>query len=113
MVKLGLRPQTGAHSPLSEDLALPGRARVQGHRRTQSSFAARYPADNGDASFAKMGAQKFRNVRLRDILQLEVEGYNMKVRSSVKVICSKCKVIRRKGVVRVICENPRHKQRQG
>ena len=29
----------------------------------------------------------------------------MKVRSSVKPICEKCKVIKRKGVVRVICEN--------
>lgn len=37
----------------------------------------------------------------------------MKVRSSVKKICDKCKVIRRKGVVRVICEKPKHKQRQG
>ena len=37
----------------------------------------------------------------------------MKVRSSVKQICMKCKVIRRRGVVRVICENPKHKQRQG
>jgi large subunit ribosomal protein L36 len=37
----------------------------------------------------------------------------MKVRSSVRRICEKCKLIRRKGVVRVICENPRHKQRQG
>jgi large subunit ribosomal protein L36 len=38
----------------------------------------------------------------------------MKVRVSVKKICEKCKVIRRKGVVRVICSvNPRHKQRQG
>ncbi|MBF0236206.1 MAG: 50S ribosomal protein L36 [SAR324 cluster bacterium] len=37
----------------------------------------------------------------------------MKVRSSVKCICEKCRVIRRKGVVRVICENPKHKQRQG
>jgi large subunit ribosomal protein L36 len=38
----------------------------------------------------------------------------MKVRASVKKICDKCKVIRRKGVVRVICpSNPRHKQRQG
>ena len=37
----------------------------------------------------------------------------MKVRASVKKICDKCKVIRRKGVVRVICENPKHKQRQG
>jgi large subunit ribosomal protein L36 len=39
-------------------------------------------------------------------------GY-MKVRSSVKPICAKCKIIKRKGVVRIICENPRHKQRQG
>ncbi|AEB09287.1 50S ribosomal protein L36 [Desulfobacca acetoxidans] len=37
----------------------------------------------------------------------------MKVKASVKRICSKCKIIRRKGVVRVICENPKHKQRQG
>lgn len=37
----------------------------------------------------------------------------MKVRSSVKTICAKCKVIRRKNVVRVICPNPKHKQRQG
>ncbi|MBA2662500.1 MAG: 50S ribosomal protein L36 [Bradymonadaceae bacterium] len=37
----------------------------------------------------------------------------MKVRPSVKKMCDKCKVIRRKGVVRVICINPRHKQRQG
>jgi large subunit ribosomal protein L36 len=41
------------------------------------------------------------------------EVRNMKVRSSVKRICPKCKVVRRKGVVRVICENPKHKQRQG
>ncbi|MGB1276123.1 MAG: 50S ribosomal protein L36, partial [Nannocystaceae bacterium] len=25
----------------------------------------------------------------------------------------KCKIIKRSGVVRVICENPKHKQRQG
>jgi len=37
----------------------------------------------------------------------------MKVRPSVKKVCDKCKIIRRKGVVRVICSNPRHKQRQG
>ena len=37
----------------------------------------------------------------------------MNVRASVKAICGKCKVIRRKGVVRVICKEPRHKQRQG
>ena len=37
----------------------------------------------------------------------------MKVRASVKKMCDKCKVIRRHGVVRVICENAKHKQRQG
>ncbi|MCP4593809.1 MAG: 50S ribosomal protein L36 [bacterium] len=38
----------------------------------------------------------------------------MKVRASVKRICENCKIIKRKGVVRVICTaNPRHKQRQG
>lgn len=40
-------------------------------------------------------------------------GVQMKVRSSVKKICDKCKIIKRKGVVRVICKNPKHKQRQG
>jgi large subunit ribosomal protein L36 len=37
----------------------------------------------------------------------------MKVRASVKKLCERCKIIRRKGVIRVICSNPRHKQRQG
>jgi large subunit ribosomal protein L36 len=36
----------------------------------------------------------------------------MKVRTSVKRICENCKVVRRRGVVRVICINKRHKQRQ-
>ena len=33
--------------------------------------------------------------------------------NGVKKMCRNCKVIRRKGVVRVICTDPRHKQRQG
>ena len=37
----------------------------------------------------------------------------MKVRSSVKRICENCKIVKRRGIVRVICTNPRHKQRQG
>ncbi|MCH7672123.1 MAG: 50S ribosomal protein L36 [Proteobacteria bacterium] len=38
----------------------------------------------------------------------------MKVRTSVKKICRNCKIIKRNGVVRVICKSePRHKQRQG
>ncbi|MBM3325998.1 MAG: 50S ribosomal protein L36 [Calditrichaeota bacterium] len=37
----------------------------------------------------------------------------MKVRSSIRRICANCKIVRRQGVVRVICKNPKHKQRQG
>ncbi|MBL8899515.1 MAG: 50S ribosomal protein L36 [Planctomycetes bacterium] len=37
----------------------------------------------------------------------------MKVRASIKRICDKCRIIRRSGVIRVICSDPRHKQRQG
>ncbi|MFW6234227.1 MAG: 50S ribosomal protein L36 [Spirochaetota bacterium] len=36
----------------------------------------------------------------------------MKVRVSVKRMCANCKIVRRRGVVRVICTNPKHKQRQ-
>ncbi|MCC7490718.1 MAG: 50S ribosomal protein L36 [Fimbriimonadaceae bacterium] len=37
----------------------------------------------------------------------------MKVRVAVKKRCERCKIILRRGVVRVICSNPKHKQRQG
>lgn len=38
----------------------------------------------------------------------------MKVLASVKKLCRHCKLIRRKGVLRVICSSDqRHKQRQG
>lgn len=41
----------------------------------------------------------------------------MKVRASVKKMCDKCKVVRRKKsgkrVVFIYCQNPKHKQRQG
>ena len=40
-------------------------------------------------------------------------GVTMKVRPSVKKMCDDCKIIKRKGIVRVICKNPKHKQRQG
>jgi large subunit ribosomal protein L36 len=45
--------------------------------------------------------------------QQETRKENVKVRPSVKPMCEKCKVIRRHRRVFVICENPRHKQRQG
>ena len=48
----------------------------------------------------------------QEIFQKEVK-IKMKVRPSVKPNCDKCRVIKRKGKVMVICENPKHKQRQG
>jgi large subunit ribosomal protein L36 len=38
---------------------------------------------------------------------------SMKVRASAKKMCDNCRIIRRHGRVWVICQNPRHKQRQG
>jgi large subunit ribosomal protein L36 len=37
----------------------------------------------------------------------------MRVRASIKKRCEKCKIIKRHGVLRVILEIPKHKQRQG
>nr|YP_009765375.1 ribosomal protein L36 [Conzattia multiflora]QIS95652.1 ribosomal protein L36 [Conzattia multiflora] len=37
----------------------------------------------------------------------------MKIRASVRKICEKCRLIRRRGRILVICANPKHKQRQG
>ncbi|MCV2508782.1 MAG: 50S ribosomal protein L36 [Candidatus Lightella neohaematopini] len=37
----------------------------------------------------------------------------MKVRSSIKKICRYCKIIKRNGVLRVVCSDSKHKQRQG
>ena len=53
-------------------------------------------------------------MRLRDYTCVEViEVHKLKVSASVKRRCEKCKIIKRHGVVRVICDNPKHKQRQG
>ncbi|NMB84511.1 50S ribosomal protein L36 [Candidatus Roizmanbacteria bacterium] len=37
----------------------------------------------------------------------------MQIRSSVKKICAKCKLVKRKGSLYIICSNPKHKQKQG
>jgi large subunit ribosomal protein L36 len=42
-----------------------------------------------------------------------VEKKVMKVRASIKPRCERCKIIRRKGVVLIICNNPKHKMKQG
>lgn len=37
----------------------------------------------------------------------------MKVKASIKKLCPKCQIIKRKGILRVICINLKHKQKQG
>ncbi|HCH35790.1 MAG: 50S ribosomal protein L36 [Chloroflexi bacterium] len=37
----------------------------------------------------------------------------MKVRASIKPRCDKCRLIRRNRIIRIICTNPRHNQKQG
>ncbi|MFC2142504.1 50S ribosomal protein L36 [Acidobacteriota bacterium] len=37
----------------------------------------------------------------------------MKVRASIKRMCRNCRIIKRNGTLRVICSNPKHKQKQG
>jgi len=51
--------------------------------------------------------------RCPTIARKEQYGCAMKVQASVKRICENCKIVRRRGVVFVVCINPRHKQRQG
>lgn len=50
-------------------------------------------------------------VPFRDALESEL-GI-MRVSTSIKRRCPKCKVIKRHGIVMIICSNPKHKQRQG
>ena len=59
------------------------------------------------------GARDMELVPTRGHLRQVQEVTIMKVRPSVKPMCEKCKIIKRKGRVMVICENPKHKQRQG
>ena len=58
------------------------------------------------------GRITWRSTYTRDIV-LIWRLNSMKDRPSVKPMCEKCKIIKRKGRVMVICENPKHKQRQG
>ena len=66
-----------------------------------------YDLTRGRITYRKVGCKLATAYeRIREVI-------TMKVRPSVKPICEKCKVIRRKGNVMVICENPKHKQKQG
>nr|YP_009925568.1 ribosomal protein L36 [Phlegmariurus carinatus]QNH82427.1 ribosomal protein L36 [Phlegmariurus carinatus]WBV80258.1 ribosomal protein L36 [Phlegmariurus squarrosus] len=36
-----------------------------------------------------------------------------KIRASVRKICDKCRLIRRRRRIMIVCSNPKHKQGQG
>lgn len=58
--------------------------------------------------------QVFDGIKIVSFAQTWFLEQPVKVRSSVKPICEHCKVVRRAGVIRIICKrNPKHKQRQG
>jgi translation initiation factor IF-1 len=49
-----------------------------------------------------------------DEVLVELSPYDLtRGRIVYRRMCDKCKVVRRKGTLYVICENPKHKQRQG
>jgi len=55
-----------------------------------------------------------RSHRVTALIRMFYRSVFVKVRSSVKPICEHCKVVKRRGVTRIICtRNPKHKQRQG
>nr|UTS57027.1 ribosomal protein L36 [Schizaea tenella] len=37
----------------------------------------------------------------------------MKIRASIRRMCEKCRLIRRRRQIVIVCINPKHKQRQG
>ena len=50
----------------------------------------------------------------RSNLNIKLIKSTMKVRASVKPMCDKCSVVKRKWILKVICKvNPKHKQTQG
>jgi ribosomal protein L36 len=65
----------------------------------------------------RIGEEKRNNLYVSPIAdynrEFALRSNTMKVTASVKKRCAKCKIVRRKGRVYVICENKRHKQRQG
>ena len=87
------------------------RRRARSHGARGGGTGPQFRAARGRGS-GHGGAESARFRSRTDHAEGEVIGL-MKVRASVKRICDKCKIVRRRGVVRVICPNQKHKQRQG
>ena len=101
---VGLRPQPRPHHLPVQVSPVRALHRAPPDAQARGSFATR-------SQPAKTTRQRL-GVHDREDPHNRKES-DMKVRPSVKKMCDKCKIIRRHGKVLVICENPRHKQRQG
>lgn len=88
-------------------------AHISGKLRT--NFIRILPGDKVTVEMSPYDALRAASLALQISVRASTKRrFNiMKVKPSVKPICEKCKVIRRKGRVMVICQNPKHKQRQG
>jgi translation initiation factor IF-1 len=76
----------------------------------------RVELDNGHRVLAHISGKMrmhFIKILPGDKVSVELSPYDLSRGRIVYRICNKCKIIKRKGIVRVICVNPRHKQRQG
>jgi large subunit ribosomal protein L36 len=77
----------------------------------QIVFCDAVPPSHGRSP--KYGARGFLHGRGSRDDVMDASEVDVKVQPSVKRICEKCRIIRRHGRVMVICDNARHKQRQG
>jgi large subunit ribosomal protein L36 len=78
------------------------------NRSLDSSFGNKY-----NRNFGCTEIDTTKEITGFDFVRLDKEHGIMKVTASVKKRCAKCKIVKRKGIMFVICENPKHKQRQG
>ena len=105
------------HAPVSGDPVLfpvlRGN-RAAHHRRGRSRYAAAVGIAVDDPPLRGVHEGRRKDSRKAPVRRLPREVEELKVRASIGKRCSECRIIRRNGVVRVICKrNPRHKQRQG
>ncbi len=97
---------------------LPNGHRIMAHisGKMRMNFIRIYPGDKVKVELSPYDLTRGRitwRISKAERLNSSKEDFPMKVRPSVKPICEKCKIIKRKGHVMVICENPKHKQKQG
>ena len=109
--RLGV-PAAGVHGAQVERAVLLRRHVAADHRRRRDGLHGAV-AGSHDVAPVRQPAQEGQPAQLRPRGPDSLRRAPMKIRASVKKMCRNCKIVRRKRVVRVICSEARHKQRQG